>query len=176
MTAALVGYMPMPAGFPYAEIFRRGKPKHGTPGEFSTYDAFYIRHPPMKTSRRAKIFAPFDALKGFSAAIAAKEVLYVEKAELTESEKDTLDMKIRFLEAAGTSNGAKISVNVTFFQECEDQENEGYGHKGTYRTVTGRLQKIDFLHRTMVLDSGTIDVDDISQITCPGLENCDHGP
>ena len=54
-------------------------------------------------------------------------------------------------------------------------ENEGYGHKGTYRTVTGRLQKIDFLHRTMVLDNGTIDVDGISQITCPGLENCDHG-
>ena len=65
MTAALVGYMPMPAGFPYADIFQRGRPKHGTPGEFSTYDAFYIRHPPMKTSRRAKIFAPFAALKGF---------------------------------------------------------------------------------------------------------------
>ena len=170
MTAALVGYMPMPAGFPYAEIFRRGRPKHGKPGDFSTYDAFYIRHPPMETSRRAKIFAPFDALKGFSAAVAAKEVLYVEKSELTESEKDDLDKKIRLLEKARKSNVAKISVGVTFFQECEDPENEGYGHKGTYNTVTGHLQKIDFLHRTMILDSGTINVDDISQIACPGLE------
>ena len=90
-------------------------------------------------------------------------------------ENDSLAMKIRLLDTFKRSDGAKIAVNVTFFQECEDQENEGYGHKGTYRTVTGRLQKIDFLHRTMVLDSGTIDVDDISQITCPGLENCDNG-
>ena len=171
MTAALVGYMPMPAGFPYAEIIRRGRPKHGKPGDFSTYDAFYRKHPPMDARRRAKIFAPFDALKGFSAAVAAKEVLYVEKSELTESEKDDLDKKIRLLEKARKSNGAKISVSVTFFQECEDPENEDYGHKGTYNTVTGRLQKIDFLHRTMVLDSGTIEVDDISQIACPSLEN-----
>ena len=90
MTAALVGYMPMPAGFPYADIFQRGRPKHGTPGEFSTYDAFYIRHPPMKTSRRAKIFAPFDALKGFSAAIAAKEVLYVERPNSRKVKRITL--------------------------------------------------------------------------------------
>lgn len=173
MTDAIVGYMPMPAGFPYVEIFRRGRPKHGNPGKLSTYDAFYIRHPPMKTSHRAKIFAPFDALKGFGEAVAAKEVLYTEKIELSESEKESLDKKIRFLEKARMSGGSKIFVNVTVFQECEDPENEGYGHKGTYSTVTGCLQKIDFLHRTMVLDSGTIDVDKISQITCPGLENGD---
>ena len=173
MTVAIVGYMPMPAGFPYAEVYRRGRPKHGNPGKLSTYDAFYIRHPPMNTSRRAKIFAPFDALKGFGAAVAAKEVLYVEKTELSESEKESLDKKIHFLEKARVSGGSRIFVNVTVFQECEDPENEGYGHQGPYRTVTGHLQKIDFLHRTIVLDSCTIDVDKISQITCPGMENSD---
>ncbi len=28
-------------------------------------DSFYVKHPPMELSRRAKIFSPFDALKGF---------------------------------------------------------------------------------------------------------------
>ena len=32
----------MPANFRYAEIFRRGRPRHGKPGLLSTYDAFYI--------------------------------------------------------------------------------------------------------------------------------------
>ena len=66
----------MPANFRYAEIFRRGRPRHGKPGVLSTYDAFYIKHPPMSPLRRAKLFAPFDALAGFGGRIAAKEVLY----------------------------------------------------------------------------------------------------
>ncbi len=175
MTAAIIGYMPMPAGFPHAEVFLHGRPKHGNPGEYSTYDAFYIKHPPMKATHRAKIFAPFDALKGFGAAVAAKEVLYVEKTELTESEKDSLDKKIRFLEKARIPGGPGISVSVTVFQECQDPENEAYGRKGTYSTVTGCLQKIDFLHRTIVMDSGTIDVDDISQINWEEMEEGEAG-
>ena len=71
-----IGNMSMPANFRYAEIFRRGRPRHGKPGVLSTYDAFYIKHPPMNTLRRAKLFAPFDALAGFGGRIAAKEVLY----------------------------------------------------------------------------------------------------
>ena len=71
-----IGNISMPANFRYAEIFRRGRPRHGKPGVLSTYDAFYIKHPPMSPLRRAKLFAPFDALAGFGGRIAAKEVLY----------------------------------------------------------------------------------------------------
>ena len=76
-----IGKIPMPANFRYAEIFRRGRPRHGEPGVLSTYDAFYIRHPPMDPLRRAKLFAPFDALSGFSGRIAAKEVLYKDSGQ-----------------------------------------------------------------------------------------------
>ena len=176
MTPALVGYMPMPAGFPYADVFRRGRPRHGQPGKYATYDAFYAKHPPMKTSHRAKIFAPFDALRGFNEAVAAKEVQYVEKAELTESEKEELDRKTKYLEQAA-ANARKtgdpaVSVSITYFEKCEDPENEGYGKKGRYRTVTGCLQKVDFLHRTILLDKGSIDVDDIYEIRCPPIYSC----
>lgn len=50
----------------YRKVLEKGRPIH-TKG-----DDFYIKHPPMDLSRRAKIFSPFDALKGYDEAIAAK--------------------------------------------------------------------------------------------------------
>ncbi len=55
-----VGSMIMPADFPHRDIFLKGRPQH------DPLSLFRIRHPQMPCSRRAKIFAPFDALKGFS--------------------------------------------------------------------------------------------------------------
>ena len=64
-----VGEMTMPAGFAYREIFLKGKPVH------EKYDAFSAKHPKMDAGRRAKIFAPFDALRGFDAALLGAEAL-----------------------------------------------------------------------------------------------------
>ena len=89
-----IGIMPMPVNFRHAEVFRRGRPRHGKPGKLSTYDAFYIKHPPMDTVRRAKLFSSFDALKGFGDCIASKEVLYEERHELTEEERGELDRRL----------------------------------------------------------------------------------
>ncbi|MCR5702579.1 MAG: hypothetical protein K6G76_10620 [Lachnospiraceae bacterium] len=57
-----------PQDFKYIEVIKKGKNKH------IKNDAFYLKHPPMDLSRRAKIFAPFDALKGFNEAIEEKNV------------------------------------------------------------------------------------------------------
>ncbi|SHI49205.1 hypothetical protein [Pseudobutyrivibrio xylanivorans] len=51
----------------YKKVYERGKPKH------SPFDDFSIKHPAMDLSRRAKIFSPFDALKGFNEEIASTE-------------------------------------------------------------------------------------------------------
>ena len=53
----------------YRKVYERGKPKH------SPFDDFSIKHPAMDLSRRAKIFSPFDALKGFSDELAKSEQL-----------------------------------------------------------------------------------------------------
>lgn len=76
---AEIGYMPMPAGFRHADVFLKGRPRHGTPGSLSTYDAFYRKHPPMAAERRARIFAPFDALRGFGEAIAGAQALHEDR-------------------------------------------------------------------------------------------------
>ena len=62
-----LGDTPEPAGFRYREIFRKGKPQH------TETDPFRCRHPCMEVGRRARIFAPFDALRGFREALAGRE-------------------------------------------------------------------------------------------------------
>ena len=58
--------------FRYQTVLENGKPEH------EKDDSFSIRHPPMELSKRAKIFSPFDALKGFGDELAKTQ------AELTE--------------------------------------------------------------------------------------------
>ena len=53
----------LPENFPHRELFLHGRPKH------ELYDDFWYRHPFMDVRHRAKIFAPFDALEGFSDAL-----------------------------------------------------------------------------------------------------------
>lgn len=62
-----IGSMPMPFGFEYRSVFLHGRPKH------QKYDRFWLRHPPMDTLHRAKMFSSFDALAGFREMIREKE-------------------------------------------------------------------------------------------------------
>ena len=36
-TDEMPGSMPMPDGFIYADVFKQGRPRHGTPGDYATY-------------------------------------------------------------------------------------------------------------------------------------------
>ena len=53
----------------YKDIINLERPVHEN-------DFFSAEHPKMDAMERAKIFAPFDALKGFSEAVASKETFY----------------------------------------------------------------------------------------------------
>ena len=64
-----VGYMAMPANFKYSDVLKKGKPQH------EKTDLFRVRHPEMKASKRAKLFAPFDALRGFRDLISSENSL-----------------------------------------------------------------------------------------------------
>ena len=121
MTA--VGVMPMPTDFSYRDVFLRGKPEH------DRYDLFRIKHPMMDVGHRAKIFAPFDALKGFGAAIASKGVVYTPRVELEREEREELDRRLRILREL-TRNSAMARRNRAKFRTkqrkiSQNSENEG---------------------------------------------------
>ena len=117
-----IGAMAMPEDFRYREVFLRGKPQH------ARYDAFGARHPKMETGRRAKIFAPFDALRGFSDALGRQDVPYVERIVLEEDGQRRLDRQLKVL-AERTRTGKEVRENpvyvkVTHYVPCVDIDNE----------------------------------------------------
>ena len=128
--APVLGYMPMPENFRYREVCLAGRPKH------DKNDLFYHRHPAMGLSQRAKIFAPFDALRGFSDEIASREARYERRHVPGEEEARELDMRLRSL-AALTKNGREARKNrveaaVTYFVPAA-----GSPDRGIYESVTG---------------------------------------
>ena len=167
--ASAFGCMPMPAAFPYRAVFLQGKPKH------EKYDAFWRKHPPMDTVRRAKIFAPFDALAGFGDCIAGKEIEYQEKRSLSEGEKEELDRRIAILRGL-TINGKEARKNrpeitVRYFVPCRDPNSSAYGSGGTYESVSGICQKVDIVSRTIAVGDRVLAIDDIAGITSELFEH-----
>ena len=160
---AVVGYMPMPASFSHKKAFLHGRPQH------QKYDDFWLRHPPMSSGHRAKIFAPFDALRGFDFCIMSKEVQYTEQRELSEAEKELLDEQLRTLQAL-TGNGPAARKNrpaaeITFFESCTDPENFAFGKGGQYKTVTGCVSRVDpLISRNITVDGMNISLDTVSEI------------
>ena len=161
-----VGVMPMPAEFSYRDVFLKGKPQH------DRYDLFRIKHPKMDVGHRAKIFAPFDALKGFGAAIAAKDAVYRPRIELEREEREELDRRLRILrELTGNSATARrnrVEVSVTFFSPCPDEDDDTYGSVGQYVTVTGICRGVDAeVTRTIRVDDMRLELEDVVRIESP---------
>ena len=67
----ILGDMPMPKNFKYLNVYLQGKPQH------EPFDSFRLKHPSMPLQKRAKIFAPFDALRGFDFAIREEEARHL---------------------------------------------------------------------------------------------------
>ena len=136
-----LGNMKMPADFPYEAIWKGGRPKH------RKYDEFWRRHPTMEVAHRAKIFAPFDALRGFDEGIHKEEVLYYNKIVLGEDELAELDRRFAILHAltrtARLARENRVCVSATCFVPCADEESFSCGVKGSYETVTGVVWKAD---------------------------------
>lgn len=104
------------------------------------------RHLPMSMHDRAAQFSPFAALTGYDAAIEETARLTDRQAELAESSKEVLDMKIHAIQDAIDS---MPEVTVTFFEP--DLRKAG----GAYRTVTGRVKKIDEYNKVLIFQDET---------------------
>ncbi len=155
-----IGVMAMPADFRYREVFLRGKPQH------DRYDSFRIRHPRMSTGHRAKIFSPFDALKGFSEAVSSKDVLYENRKDIGPEDREELDRRLHILHNLTwnmrMAKANRISVSVTYYVPCTDEDNEAFGLRGQYQTIKGICWKVDpEVFRTIQVDRKTIDFEDI---------------
>ena len=136
----MIGWMSMPVPFEYEDVYRAGPPVH------RWTDAFRLKHPAMEPGRRAKIFAPFDALDGFDARIAARQTVYEPRREPGESEREELNRRLGVLarltrnSRAARENAPEITV--VFYVPCEDPEHEARGRLGRYLRETGVCRQV----------------------------------
>ncbi len=118
--------------------------------------------PQMPLIDRAVQFSPFAALTGYEAAIAETARLTDGKRELSEERKQELSLQLSRLQ---TRLGTDPDVTVIFFEA--DTRKSG----GAYRSVTGRVKKIDSGLSLLELADGTvIPFDDILDLTFPDTE------
>lgn len=164
---SMIGVMSMPAGFKYRDVFLKGKPKH------DRYDPFRIRHPSMDCGRRAKIFAPFDALKGFNEAVAAKDVIYRNRIVLNQEDQEELNRRLTILHGltynSRMAKANRARVTVTYYEPCEDENHEAYGLRGRYQSITGICMNVDAeVSKTILIDNVRIRLEDVLSIESAG--------
>ena len=167
-----LGYMEKPAGFPYLDVYLKGKPAH------RDTDPFLLRHPTMDCSRRAKIFNPFAALKGFEEAIDAKNVTYIDRPELSEDKKIEIDRRLNILRRLTLNNKKnrinQVVIRVDCFVPCMDPDSRAYGHRGRKITVCGICRQVDgFVSRTITVGCRVIPFRDLLAIEASGLFDSD---
>ena len=144
----------IPDGFRYRKVLEAGQPEH------DRFDLFRIRHPSMRLSLRAKIFSPFDALKGFSEAIEAKNIIYLPKRSLSEEALEKLDETLQRM-TEKMKNGENVFLSVTYFELCMDPDHEAYGTLGREYRIQGQLWEADPLTRSLLIDGCSIPMEDI---------------
>jgi hypothetical protein len=162
-----IGVMPVPADFRYLNVFLKGKPQH------DRFDAFRVRHPMMDVGHRAKIFAPFDALKGFSEAIASKDVQYEYRIELSPEDAGELARRLSILHNltfnSRMARANRVQVSVTYYEPCSDKDNDAYGVKGRYKTITGICWNVDTEEsHAILIDRMKIPLEDVLRIESSG--------
>ena len=94
---------------------------------------------------RAKIFLPFDAVKGLRQALKEKEKILVEKKILSNDEKIKLSNKLTQIKKG-------IVVKVVYFEN------------GEYIELEGMISKVDFIFKSVDIVTKKIMFDDILDI------------
>lgn len=153
----------IPAQFPYLHVLLQGRPRHGM-------DDFSFRHPQMERGKRAKLFAPFDALDGYSANIASKNTLYTEKIALDDSQREEMNRRISILHHltlnSRMAKANRVAVTVEYFVPCADKNSFSFRVQGQYAFVSGIVGRVDTdIGKTLTVNHLDIPLEDILSIT-----------
>ena len=154
----------LPIGFKYTAAFLSGRPQH------HRFDDFSRQHPKMDRRRRAKIFAPFDALDGYSDSIDSKDVEYVERAVLEEDDRIELNRRLQILRTLTYNSKAaranQVKVSVRYYTPCTDHNRFAWQMLGQYVTLTGICRKVDPEETGMIIiDEAAIPLADVATVS-----------
>lgn len=105
---------------------------------------------PMPLSDRAKIFAPFSALKGLSEALHEKEKHHIPKAILSEETAEHINWQLKQLRP-----GQRITATYYHLDSHK---------KGEYLKISGILNRIDSHRQILTIEDISIYFSDLRDI------------
>ena len=140
----------------YDDIIQRSYPLERTEA---------TKHPRMQIEDRAKIFAPFAALKGYEEAIAAKKKLVVPRIELSEEAKEHLDLQLGRIERI-LMEGQHPIIKIVYFQA----DRASYEESGDYIQFTGMVARLDLSSRMLQIVDKRLRLEDICVIEGEDLD------
>lgn len=133
--------------------------------EYPLKNADAIKHPRMLIEDRAKIFAPFAALKGYEDAINAKQKIVVPRIELSEESKEYLDLQLGKISRL-LAKGQHPIITIVYFQNDKVRNKDG----GEYIQFTGMVAKFDQTSRILQIVEKKFRLDDIFGIEGEDLD------
>lgn len=121
-------------------------------------------HPPMSLSNRAKIFAPFAALRGHSERLGeeVKKIMRVHKIELSEDEASVLSDKLAKI---------KKGMDITMMHFLPDAPDSSMGY---YVRTSGKIVEMDAIFQKLKIADednnaiSTVRFDDVVDVTLWG--------
>lgn len=118
-------------------------------------DIIHLKRPPsrhmkMSLDDRAKIFAPFAALKGYDEAIEDKQTVYIQRPYLSEDEQNHINSILNSIHK-------NDMVKVMYFKEDHDD-------MGMMMTLTGKISSIDDIYHTLTIIKTMIHFKDLYTI------------
>ncbi len=113
------------------------------------------RYPRMAVAERAKIFAPFAALRGHSERLAVEDnrLLRQRRIEFSEEERTHLSEKLAQIKKG-------MEIEVCYFSPDETSQDMGW-----YVRRTGKVNDIDDVFQTLKLDDRIIRFGDMADIS-----------
>ena len=123
------------------------------------------RHPKMSVENRAKLFAPFSALRGFDIGILTKKQdrLLVSRGTLGTDQQELIGHRLNDLRAGQRAT-------VTHFALPKELEGISLGE---YVTQSGQVRRVDDFYQVLILDSGVVAFADIRELEVQNVEGAD---
>lgn len=122
-----------------------------------------IRHAKMPMRDRAAQFAPFASLTGFDSQISETARLTDKKPELSESDMESLNKKLRII-----SDNILSRPEIELIYFVKDSRKSG----GSIEHYTGKIRKIDLIKRNLTFEGCIIiPIDDIIDIKAKIINN-----
>ena len=120
------------------------------------------KRPKMSVENRAKLFAPFAALRGFDIEILTTEQdrLLVPQVLLSADQQEANRQALNALEKGDW-------VTVTYFQPVKSLDGQLLGE---YTVISGAVKKVDDVERLLILEGCSIPFGNIHTLAVQGTE------